>query len=1110
MAFPTQPSLPRLPTLSGRKLRRPAFVAWAGTLGAILAAALLAAGPAAASPDETVSLTWRNGDELSGQLLPGGGEGTVRFDARPFTAPLDLRLGQLAGIRFPAAIPRPEEPSTPHFALSLHNGDRLQGKLLRLDRNEILLDCSPQLGVIAIPRQSVARLAASNGGSLHFSQLGGLDEWSSTGRDRKPSDWFTGLRGELTTHQWSGNLYREIGFPEQVEVHFRVAVPEGRPNLEIGLLRNPEEGPMLETWDGILVLTYRSHFVPVMEMSESTKALDLRLFWDQGTGEVRLCSPSGEELASLGGATPEGPDAEKRRRSDPRHRGFFILNRNPELRLVSLQVRPWDGRPVPVIDLTRPRLHLRGEPVRFDTDEVLYTGSGETFQVGTKSVPLANLLEMTFAPAEESDTFPLPSSATRIAWHNGTTVSGAFLRIGPGELILTPPWTTETVPAALDGAREIRFPENTEALALARDTLTADDVSLRGTMRPAPAGSTGTALLSWLPPGALAAVPVDPEENITMARGALDEEMSGHQVGPGHARVYLTDDEILAGRLLSVAPEKIHFESRATGPIEIPAKHLRAIDTGTAGRILDGFKDSEWEEIEDLADQIVLSGDKVVIKDGSFGNPSILLGDRIRFTAEWTDSHGAMTLRFFASGPDNSTPSTDVIFAVQGNRLFIGKLNANGAFSFSGDQIPIVANRAAIDITATPEKIDIRVDGKNALSVEVEPGRVWGNGLYFKMGGGWPGWNQRSSVIEISGFRVGSSPGSVPRRIIDPRAKEHLLSIPRNLRENLPTHLLIARNGDLLRGGLVSGDENTLHFAAGEKTLEIPANRISNIIWLTPPTPAETSEKPAPESSDPAASPTPSTPPAPESRPTDPAIVDFPVTHQFILRDGTRLRLFGERVEGSRLVGRSPVLGECSIAVENIREARSGPPLPLAQAAPMDLVVFNDWETTFTPDPVLPDADGQPASPMIGKEAPAFSLNGLDQTKFTLSDHRGKVVVLDFWATWCGPCIKAMPDVLAAVEAFPEGTVAFCAVNQAESAPIVSAFLEARKWDSEPVALDFNMKVSRAYQVEGIPHTVVIDPAGKIAWVHTGYSPDLKRELFEAIAGILSRIGAAR
>ena len=1111
----TQPCLVKHSTLLSRRI-----------FAVFLTATFLAGGSATASPEDEVSLTWRNGDELTGQILPDGAGETIRFEARPFSAPLDLRLGQLSGIRFPSAIAKPDPATGPSFEVSLRNGDRLQGKLLSLNADGITLDCSPQLGVVVIRRDAIARLGAASGGRMSFSGLGALNEWTSTGRDRKPGDWFTDLRGELTTHQWSGNLYREIDFPEKVEIHFRAAFPSGNPSLEVGLLRNPEEGPMLETWDDALVLTYHSRFVPVRQMTEATKELDLRLFWNQASGEVRLCSPSGEELAALSKATPDGPDREKRRVSDPLHRGFFILNRNPEMRLLSLHVRPWDGRPVPVIDLSRPRLHLRDEAVRFRIDDVTYSGTGPNFKVGAKSVPLADLLEMTFPPAAPGTVFPEPSSSTRIAWHTGTTLSGRFLRIGPGELTLAPPWAAEPVVASLTGAREVRFPENAEPFEVATDTLTAAGLSLRGTMRLAAEGTDGPALLTWLPAGALSAVPLRQEENLSISRSPLAEEIAGQQVSLSQARLYLGDDEIIAGRLISVTPEKVTFESRLTGRVEVPASHLRALDTGTAGRILEGFKDSEWEEIEEVEDQVILTGEKATLKGGSFGNPSILLGDRIRFNAEWTESYGAMTLRFFTSGPDNSTPSTDIIIAAQGNRLFIGKLNESGAFSFSGDQIPIVANRAVIDITATPEKIEIRIDGKSGLTVDVEPGKISGNGLYFKMGGGWQGWNQENSVIDISHFRVESSPGSVPRRIIDPRAKEHLLSIPRNLREDLPTHLLIAPNGDLLRGKLESGDEASLRFVAKEETLEIPANRVSNIVWLAPPTEAVSAPAAAESGavagekqgeiiaiedleivqgdSDEEAAADPPALPA-RARVLEPSIAGFEITHQLVLRDGSRLQLIGDRIEGNRLVGRSPVLGECSVAIENIREVRSGPPVPLVEAPTMDLVVFNDWQATYTPDPVIPDAEGQPVSPMIGKEAPAFELSGLDGAKFKLSDHRGKVVVLDFWATWCGPCIKAMPDVVSVVEAFPAGAVAFCAVNQAESAPIVSGFLEARKWASDAVVLDFNMKVSNAYEVEGIPHTVVIDPEGNIAWVHSGYTPELKRELFEAIAAILSR-----
>ncbi|MEM1443578.1 MAG: TlpA disulfide reductase family protein, partial [Verrucomicrobiota bacterium] len=144
-------------------------------------------------------------------------------------------------------------------------------------------------------------------------------------------------------------------------------------------------------------------------------------------------------------------------------------------------------------------------------------------------------------------------------------------------------------------------------------------------------------------------------------------------------------------------------------------------------------------------------------------------------------------------------------------------------------------------------------------------------------------------------------------------------------------------------------------------------------------------------------------------------------------------------------------------------------------------------------------------SPLVGEKAPEFELTMLDESQFKLSDYSGKVVVLDFWATWCGPCIKAIPDVRKVVGAFPGGTVKLCAINQSESLPIIQRFLDSRNWNDLPVALDFDMKVSRSYQVEGIPHTVVIGKDGTVAWVHTGFTEDLKQKLFEAVAKELQR-----
>jgi thiol-disulfide isomerase/thioredoxin len=394
------------------------------------------------------------------------------------------------------------------------------------------------------------------------------------------------------------------------------------------------------------------------------------------------------------------------------------------------------------------------------------------------------------------------------------------------------------------------------------------------------------------------------------------------------------------------------------------------------------------------------------------------------------------------------------------------------------------------------------------------------------MGGGWQGWNQPDCTLVISRFRIESSPGSIPRRLIDPRAKSHALSIPRAQREKPPTHLLVAPNGDVLRGTLESADRESVRFHANGAPLSLPRARVSTIVRLDSPVMPSPGAAPDGEGEAPAEGPAPEaaddneqdddeTKRDPDAELREAALADerfrtlqgyrFKVSHSLVLRDGSRLRLDGKAVEDARLAGQSPVLGKCLVSLDQVRQIRLTPALPLEETEPMDLAAFHDWRAVFMPDPVIPKDGEAPASPMVGKEAPPIELTLLDDSTFRLADHRGKVVVLDFWATWCGPCIKAMPEVKDAVAAFPPGVVTLMTVNQGETPPLITPFLEAREWEDTPVALDFNMKVGNSYGVEGIPHTVVIDPEGKIAWVHSGFSPDLKQKLFEAVAKVLSR-----
>ena len=127
----------------------------------------------------------------------------------------------------------------------------------------------------------------------------------------------------------------------------------------------------------------------------------------------------------------------------------------------------------------------------------------------------------------------------------------------------------------------------------------------------------------------------------------------------------------------------------------------------------------------------------------------------------------------------------------------------------------------------------------------------------------------------------------------------------------------------------------------------------------------------------------------------------------------------------------------------------------------------------------------QAAEDLSGQTAGDFTLVDLQGKKHRLSDLRGKVVMLDFWATWCGPCRRQMPLVeKLGSEMKDKGLVTF-AVNQGESSEGVRKFLEKNNYGTTTL-LDQKSEVGRQYKVSGIPTLVIIDRDGKIAAHYVG------------------------
>lgn len=178
---------------------------------------------------------------------------------------------------------------------------------------------------------------------------------------------------------------------------------------------------------------------------------------------------------------------------------------------------------------------------------------------------------------------------------------------------------------------------------------------------------------------------------------------------------------------------------------------------------------------------------------------------------------------------------------------------------------------------------------------------------------------------------------------------------------------------------------------------------------------------------------------------------------------------------------------------------------------------FSDWrfnlsvpeETfVFTPPPgvnevVPPVPAASRQNPMTGSPAPAFTLEMLDGGVMDLSRHKGAhIVILDFWASWCGPCRTAMPIVARVAERFKSQGVVLYAVNLRETPERARAFLESTGL-SMKVPMDTTGAVAAQYGVSGIPHLVLIDKDGTISAVHGGMGPNLEQQLTQEISNLL-------
>ena len=134
--------------------------------------------------------------------------------------------------------------------------------------------------------------------------------------------------------------------------------------------------------------------------------------------------------------------------------------------------------------------------------------------------------------------------------------------------------------------------------------------------------------------------------------------------------------------------------------------------------------------------------------------------------------------------------------------------------------------------------------------------------------------------------------------------------------------------------------------------------------------------------------------------------------------------------------------------------------------------------------------------------APDFRLQTMDGGPVALSDLKGQVVMVNFWATWCGPCRQEMPHLEALYQRYSDLGFTLLGVNVEEDSGGADEFL-AETPVSFPILFDPGNEVSELYDVIAMPSTVLVDRNGNMRFIHHGYQPGYESEYQSQIRALL-------
>ena len=142
-----------------------------------------------------------------------------------------------------------------------------------------------------------------------------------------------------------------------------------------------------------------------------------------------------------------------------------------------------------------------------------------------------------------------------------------------------------------------------------------------------------------------------------------------------------------------------------------------------------------------------------------------------------------------------------------------------------------------------------------------------------------------------------------------------------------------------------------------------------------------------------------------------------------------------------------------------------------------------------------------PVAAEDNQAAPDFTLTDAQGNEYTLSDLRGQVIMINFWASWCGPCRQEMPLLEQIHQRYEPLGFTLLGINVEENPEDGKSFLRERPV-SFPVLYDPDNGISKLYDVVAMPSTVIIDRQGNVRYLHHGYKPGYENDYQDQIRAL--------